>query len=142
MIKYNQILKYFNVYYDSDGCPQTTSYVEMDDIHDAILSNGVHLDNEVPFYIKRARDNAIKKVRDAVNRRSLLSKNLYTIDTKTFDSTSLDDYGFTNDEKELCIEKMSQIRVRNSKFNQRKHDKLLNSVKQKLLIHYVSATII
>lgn len=140
--KYANILNYFNVYLDKDYCPQTRSYVEMDDIHDAIIYNGVDLSNKTMHYIIKSKQKAIDRRNKAVRQYTIMSaiskrKLNYCIDNTEID---IDNYGFTDIEKTLCREKIKGIPATKSGIPRRQYEKILNSIKDKLLRHDMTAS--
>ena len=138
-MKYQNILKYFNAYLDHDYCPQTKSYVEMDDIHDSIIYNGVKLENTEFNYIIKAKQFAINRRNKTVRQMELLRKNPYRQSVKD-DNFSIDNYGFTEIEKTLCAEKMAGLPAYKSRIPRRQYEKILESIKVKLLSHDITAT--
>lgn len=141
--KYTNILNYFNVYLDKDFCPQTRSYVEMDDIHDAIIYNGVDLNNKTMHYIIKSKQMAMDRRNKAVRQYSIITsirKRTRNFIDDNVGEIRLDYYGFTEIEKTLCKEKIKGIPASKSGIPRRQYEKILNSIKDKLLRHDMTAS--
>lgn len=133
---YLDVLRTFNAYRDADNCPQTRSYVGMDDIHNAIVINGVHMDNEPRFYVIKAKQCALNERAKIARQYKILRDGAPRSGSQEFNENVLDMFGFTSDERAVALERVNGIPAYKSKIGRKRYEKILDSVKEKLLSHY------
>lgn len=139
---YESILTYFNVYHDKDYMPTTRSYVDMDSIHDAILLNGVDMQDTVRHYVIKAKQVAIDNHRTRV-RQYALSREKLPVSTDTgFNENVLDNYGFSELEKTLIKELLSGVKAYQSSIGRRRYERIIENIKRKVRLHYEPGTIV
>lgn len=130
---YKEILSYFRVTNDADGCPQTgSSYVTMDNIHEAILKYDMKKASPVKHYVIKAKQIAIDERNKRARQYRLLRDKKYCITETYFDENVLNNYGFTEDEKTVITERLSGVYMRGSKFKQWTYVRLMASIKDKI----------
>lgn len=144
--KYLEILNHFNVENDSQDLLETKmffngkEYVTIDNIHDAIIKihenterQGVFMTAPKKHYIIKAKQFALNDYRDSNAHYRITvenGENLF-LDLNQFDN--IFEYGFTDKELELIEERLSHISMRKSNIPRRQYQKLLESIKDKLI---------
>lgn len=144
--KYLSILIHFNVENDYQNLLECKiffngkEYVTMDNIHDAIIKihenterQGVFMSAPIKHYIIKAKQLALNEYRDKNLHYKKVVENgeKFFLDLNQFDN--IFEYGFTEKEIELIEERLSHISMKKSKIPRRQYQKLLESIKNKLI---------
>lgn len=133
---YYNVLSKFGYYLDHDSCPQTKSFVEMDDIHDSFIANGIEGNNEEKNYCIKAKQFAINRENNKKRQMELLRRHYAWHDSLIENHSNLDEYGLSDDEKILCEELLHDKKANESCITRRYREKLLESIKSKLYLYF------
>lgn len=133
--KYTELLQAFHVNTMWNDILETPKgyRVTMDHIHDAVLYQGLSFVHEVKYYQIKAYQLANDEYNREKRRAEIVKQNASVMDTLTYNLDTELDYGFTDDELQVVIERLAGIPSKQSKFKNQKYYSLLKSIKQKIL---------
>lgn len=132
MESYIKLLQLFGVRSDIKENLSTTSYVSMDNIHDAIIDTGVNMDKPFNFYVVAAKQAAIDEYRKNIRRTKLRIDKAYLLQTCD-ENWNWDEYGFSQTEIDIVKEWIGGITLEKSKFTKRERGKHRLAIKRKML---------
>lgn len=132
MEAYLNLLHTFGVKNQVDELLETSSYVSMDNIHDAIIDTGVNMDMPLNFYIVSAKQAAIDEYRARVRQKRIRDEKSELFIT-TSDEWDWNQYGFTPVEIEVVKEWIGGITLDRSKFTKRQRQKYRTIIKGKVI---------
>lgn len=133
---YQSLLEYFNVCTDINDIIYSRSYVSIDDIHDAILHVGLNFDEDLSYYIIKAKQFAINNYSKNKRRSILFNKYFNHKMHSDFNFNILGEYGFSDDELDLILELLYGIKAYKSSIPRRKYNTILKNIKNKLILHH------
>lgn len=132
MDAYIKLLQLFGVRSDTKENLSTSSYVSMDNIHDAIIDTGVNMDRPFNFYVVAAKQAAIDEYRTTIRRTKLRVEKANFLQTCD-ENWDWGEYGFSPAEIEVVKEWIGGITLDQSKFTKRERGKHRLSIKRKML---------
>ena len=130
---YMALLKYFNVYtlYD-DVMEPRGGYVSMDNIHDACIIVGLEFDKPLNYYTVKAKQLAINEHNVEKRRREIIEYNAPDLMGKDFDFEVIEEYGFSEIELDLILERLAGIPQYKSSIPRRRYNTILRGIKEKV----------
>lgn len=129
---YQDILSYFHVYQLYDGLFDSNGLVKPDDIHDAIITVGVSMNEPFEYYIQKAFQKALNRVNVEKRRGQIIHDNVVYLLGENIEIETLAEYNFEGDEITLVLELVSGIKAYKSKIPRRKYNRVLANVKLKI----------
>lgn len=134
--KYEKILRFFNTYLEIDNLLECNSKtrVTIDDIHDAIIYEGISLEQPISFYIHRAKIIHWKDYGKNNKRSNILKKEIKNLENiPEFAINNIINYNLNEIENQLVLEILKGIPAYKSKISRRKRVKILDSIRSKVL---------
>lgn len=132
MTKYQELLEMFGVV--TEGMLRTTSYVSMDNIHDAIIDTGVQMDMPIEWYSVAAKQAAIDEYRAICNQRRLRDIKGHLTATIS-EEWEWEEYGFTPLEIEAVKEWIGNVPAKRSLHTEWKRRALRKTIKKKTIAY-------